>query len=119
MLDQLAASVGETVNVAVLRSHFAVNVDQAHGGAAVAAQNWTGQVTPLHVTSSGKVLLAHQSAANRRRLLDAARTERYTDRTITRAQNAAGPARRNRRGGFRRDDRGVRRGAQRGRRTGS
>jgi DNA-binding IclR family transcriptional regulator len=83
VLDELAGSVGETVNIAVLRSHFAVNVDQAHGGAAVAAQNWTGQVTPLHVTSSGKVLLAHQSAPSRRRLLDAAHTERFTDRTIT------------------------------------
>jgi DNA-binding IclR family transcriptional regulator len=83
VLDELATSVGETVNIAVLRSHFAVNVDQARGGAAVAAQNWTGQVTPLHVTSSGKVLLAHQSLPSRRRLLDAGHTERFTHHTIT------------------------------------
>ena len=41
------------------RTHYAVNVDQVHGPAAVAAHNWVGQLTPLHATSSGKVLLAH------------------------------------------------------------
>jgi len=37
ILDELAAGFDETVNLAVLRSHYAVNVDQAHGSAAVAA----------------------------------------------------------------------------------
>ena len=61
VLDELATAFGETVNLAVIRSHYAVNVDQAVGSAAVAAQNWVGQLTPLHATSSGKVLLAHQT----------------------------------------------------------
>ncbi len=82
VLPGLAETLGETVNVAVLRSHYAVNVDQARGGAAVAAQNWTGQLTPLHATSSGKVLLAHQTMPGRRRLLDAARIQRFTAQTI-------------------------------------
>ena len=56
---RLADELGETVNVAVLRDHFAVNVDQARGPSAVATHNWIGQLTPLHCTSSGKVLLAH------------------------------------------------------------
>ena len=50
--------VGETVNIAVLRSHYAVNVDQARGPSAVGAHNWVGELTPLHATSSGKILLA-------------------------------------------------------------
>jgi DNA-binding IclR family transcriptional regulator len=83
VLDELAASFGETVNLAVIRSHYAVNLDQAHGGAAVAAQNWTGQLTPLHATSSGKVLLAHLSADGRKQLLDAAGLARFTTRTLT------------------------------------
>jgi DNA-binding IclR family transcriptional regulator len=83
VLDELAARFGETVNLAVIRSHYAVNLDQAHGGAAVAAQNWTGQLTPLHATSSGKVLLAHIGPEIRKQLLDAAGLTRYTPRTIT------------------------------------
>ena len=91
VLDELAAEFGETVNLAVVRSHYAVNVDQATTSAAVAAQNWVGQLTPLHATSSGKVLLAHLSAQSRKQLLDAAGLPRYTKRTLTtrRALDAA------------------------------
>ncbi|BEP15557.1 IclR family transcriptional regulator [Acidothermaceae bacterium B102] len=83
VLDELATAFGETVNLAVIRSHYAVNVDQAVGSAAVAAQNWTGQLTPLHATSSGKVLLAHQTPAARKQLLDAAKLARFTEHTLT------------------------------------
>ncbi|MDQ1732405.1 MAG: hypothetical protein QOK10_2564 [Pseudonocardiales bacterium] len=83
VLDELASAFGETVNLAVIRSHYAVNLDQARGPAAVAAQNWTGQLTPLHATSSGKVLLAHQSPAARKELLDAAGLAKFTAHTVT------------------------------------
>jgi DNA-binding IclR family transcriptional regulator len=83
VLDALVTQFGETVNLAVIRSHYAVNVDQVISNAAVASQNWVGQLTPLHATSSGKVLLAHLDEAARRRLLDAAGLARYTDQTIT------------------------------------
>jgi DNA-binding IclR family transcriptional regulator len=56
---ELADEVGETVNVAVLDDDAAVNIMQARGTASVTAQNWLGRRTPLHATSSGKVLLAH------------------------------------------------------------
>ena len=59
LTDELARTLGESINVAVLREHFAVNVVQSWGQASVASQNWIGQLTPLHATSSGKVLLAH------------------------------------------------------------
>lgn len=81
--EELAAEFGETVNLAVLRSHHAVNLDQSRGPAAVAAHNWVGQLTPLHATSSGKVLLAHQPVGARKKLLDAAGLRRYTAHTIT------------------------------------
>jgi DNA-binding IclR family transcriptional regulator len=83
---RLANELGETVNVAVLREHFAVNVDQARGPSTVATHNWIGQLTPLHCTSSGKVLLAHLDPAERAELLARAGTPALTPRTETAAQ---------------------------------
>ncbi|MEV1295450.1 IclR family transcriptional regulator [Pseudonocardia sp. NPDC049635] len=56
--DELAARLGETVNIAIPDRGFAVNVDQARGPAMVTTYNWLGRITPMHNTSSGKVLLA-------------------------------------------------------------
>ena len=55
---RLAAELNETVNLAVRDGDAAVNVSQEQGAATVGIQNWIGQHTPLHATSSGKVLLA-------------------------------------------------------------
>jgi DNA-binding IclR family transcriptional regulator len=83
VLQAMAQQFGETVNLAVLRAHYAVNLDQALGSAAVATQNWIGQLTPLHATSSGKVLLASVDDETRDALLDAAGLARFTSHTIT------------------------------------
>ncbi len=56
--EELAERLGETVNVALLDATDTINVSQALGTSAVAAQNWIGQRTPSHATASGKVLLA-------------------------------------------------------------
>jgi DNA-binding IclR family transcriptional regulator len=66
----LADSIGETINIAVLDGTSAVNITQARGAAAISAQNWIGQRTPLHATSSGKVLLAHLEPARRKEILN-------------------------------------------------
>jgi DNA-binding IclR family transcriptional regulator len=79
---ELASEVGETVNVAVLQEHWAVNVDQARGPSTVATHNWLGKLTPLHCTSSGKVLLAAVGPARRTALLDASGMLRFTPRTL-------------------------------------
>lgn len=79
---ELATELGETVNVAVLQEHWAVNVDQARGPSTVATHNWIGRLTPLHCTSSGKVLLAAISPARRSVLLDASGMLRFTPRTV-------------------------------------
>jgi DNA-binding IclR family transcriptional regulator len=81
--EQLAAHVGETVNIAVRRSHFVVNIDQARGPSAVATHNWVGELTPLHATSSGKVLLAYMTPEQRRKALAESGLERLTPHTIT------------------------------------
>lgn len=56
--DELAGRLGETVNIAIPDRGWAVNVDQARGPAMVTTYNWLGRITPMHNTSSGKVLLA-------------------------------------------------------------
>jgi DNA-binding IclR family transcriptional regulator len=81
--EQLAAQLGETVNVAVRRSHFVVNLDQARGPTAVGAHNWVGELTPLHATSSGKILLAFMTPSERREVLHTAGLARLTPHTIT------------------------------------
>jgi DNA-binding IclR family transcriptional regulator len=85
VLHRLAAEMGETINLAVLQEHFAVNVDQARGPSTVATYNWIGRLTPLHCTSSGKVLLAHVPVERRAALLAASGMERFTPHTVTAA----------------------------------
>lgn len=82
-MDALAQQLDETINLAVVREHYAVNVQQAFSSAAVASQNWVGQLTPLHATSSGKVLLAFMPEGQRDAILDKASLPRLTPYTIT------------------------------------
>jgi DNA-binding IclR family transcriptional regulator len=76
--ELLADELGETVNVAVLDDGHAVNICQGLGGAAISSFNWIGRRTPLHATSSGKVLLAFSDED----LRDLPMT-RFTERTVT------------------------------------
>ncbi|GAA1964064.1 IclR family transcriptional regulator [Amycolatopsis minnesotensis] len=87
--QELAESLGETVNIAVADEGVAINISQARGHAAITTQNWTGQRTPLHATSSGKILLAHLDEAERRRLLRR-KLESYTPRTTVDPGDLAG-----------------------------
>lgn len=83
VLEALAEEFKETVNLAVLRSGFAVNVDQAMGPSTLATYDWLGNLTPLHATSSGKVLLAGLSEDERTRVLTETGLPARTPRTIT------------------------------------
>lgn len=80
--ESLAAELGETVNLAIRDHEVAINISQARGTASVTAHNWVGQRTPLHATSSGKVLLAYAPPEEQEELL-AVELERYTARTVT------------------------------------
>ncbi|WP_018548932.1 IclR family transcriptional regulator domain-containing protein [Streptomyces sp. LaPpAH-108] len=79
---EVADELGETVNIAVLDDDAAVNIMQARGTASVTAQNWLGRRSPLHATSSGKVLLAHMPPTLREGQL-ARPLHRFTERTVT------------------------------------
>jgi DNA-binding IclR family transcriptional regulator len=83
VIDDLAERLDETINLAVVREHYSVHVQQALGSAAVASQNWVGQLTPLHATSSGKILLAYMSEERLAYVLDTAGLKAYTEHTIT------------------------------------
>lgn len=83
VLESLAEDFKETVNLAVLRSNYAVNVDQAMGPSTLATYDWVGSLTPLHATSSGKVLLAALSADERDRILKETGLPARTPRTVT------------------------------------
>lgn len=86
---QLAAALGETVNIAVLDSGGATNITQEHGRTVVTTRNWVGKRTPLHATSSGKVLLAWAERDALDQLL-ADGPERFTGGTITEAAELEG-----------------------------
>ncbi|WP_439655878.1 IclR family transcriptional regulator [Lentzea sp. HUAS TT2] len=79
--QSLADSFGETVNIAVHDAGVAINITQARGSAAVSAVNWIGQRTPLHATSSGKVLLAYLQPDERKRLVSLP-LDSYTENTV-------------------------------------
>jgi DNA-binding IclR family transcriptional regulator len=97
--EDLARRIGETVNVAVLHDRAAINISQGFGAATVAVQNWVGQRTPLHATSSGRVLLAYLDAADREATLDKP-LRRYTPHTVTQPAELAAELDRTRRDGF-------------------
>jgi len=80
--DEVTRRLGETSNVAILVDDAAVNIAQATGPSSVSVrEQYLGQRTPLHATSSGKVLLAGLDDA---RVKDAAKAlERFTPATIT------------------------------------
>lgn len=81
--ERLSEELGETVNIAVLQEHYAVNLHQVRGPGAVGTHNWVGQLTPLHATSSGKILLAHLPAEERAKVLAASGKEKITPHTLT------------------------------------
>jgi DNA-binding IclR family transcriptional regulator len=80
--EELAVHLGETVNIAILDGDGAVNIAEVRGTSAISSHNWVGQRTPLHATSSGKVLLAFAPEPVRASFLRPP-LERYTDATVT------------------------------------
>lgn len=81
--ERLSDEIGETVNIAVIQEHYAVNLCQVRGPGAVGTHNWVGQLTPVHATSSGKILLAHLPAKQRAEVLAASGLRKLTPRTLT------------------------------------
>ncbi len=78
---QLAATTGETVNLAIISETSALYIDQIAGPSALQSHNWVGQHVPLHATSNGKVLLSELASDAVAEHLP--RLKVFTDRTVT------------------------------------
>lgn len=81
-LEHLAAVTAETANLAILDGFHVVYVDQVTPAQTVVMASWVGRRSPVHASSSGKVMVAFGEPALRREILRH-RLERRTARTIT------------------------------------
>ena len=55
-LEQLSAATSETANLAILDRFHVVYVDQVTPAQTVVMASWVGRRSPVHASSSGKVL---------------------------------------------------------------
>lgn len=81
-LVRLSQATRETVNLAVLDAGQVLYVDQVTGPTTIVTGNWTGRRSPVHVSSSGKAILAFTPPERVDEIL-ADSFDSFTDRTIT------------------------------------
>lgn len=81
-LSGLAESTQETVNLAVLDGDECVNIERILSPQPIRHAGWIGRRTPLHCTSTGKVLLASMPPEARKAIVTQ-KLPRFTDNTIT------------------------------------
>jgi len=82
VLEKLAATTGETSNLAVLDGSEAINIEVAESPRPIMHVGWVGRRLPLHASASGKALLAWRSAEEVEELL-VPPLPRFTPDTIT------------------------------------
>jgi DNA-binding IclR family transcriptional regulator len=82
VLTELVGRTGETSGVSVIEHGEVVYLDHVESAHEVTLRDWTGTRLPLHVVSSGLVLLAAQPAPAVAEYL-ARPPARFTDRTVT------------------------------------
>jgi len=81
-LEHLSAVTAETVNLAIRDGLHVVYVDQVTPAQTVVMASWVGRRSPVHASSSGKVLLAFGDESAREALVGR-RLQRLTERTVT------------------------------------
>jgi DNA-binding IclR family transcriptional regulator len=81
VVEDLAETTRETVTIGVLSAGDVVSIDQVTGTRSIVSVSWVGKRTPLHTTSTGKVLLAFMDEAERDRRV-ASPLDRATRRSI-------------------------------------
>ena len=74
---------GETCNFGTISGGAVVYVDRVEAAWPLGLRYEIGSRVPLHCTSIGKMMLAHQTKRRREHLLSTAPLHRYTDNTIT------------------------------------
>ena len=80
-LEQLSVATSETANLAILDRFHVVYVDQVTPAQTVVMASWVGRRSPVHASSSGKVLVAFGDPKLREAVLRR-RLEPLTERTV-------------------------------------
>lgn len=83
IMTGLAAQLGETVNLAVLRGHEAVYIHQAEGKGLMRMFTQLGAAAPLHCSGVGKVLLAWLPDAQVREMFGTEPLAAFTPHSLT------------------------------------
>lgn len=81
ILQEIADVTGEAVALCILDELQVYHLDHVQSQQAIRVRDWTGERTPLHVSSAGKIFLAYSNS----NLVDVyleRPLSRYTDRTI-------------------------------------
>lgn len=87
VIETLAKTSGETVNLAVLERGHVIFIERVPGtGGRFASVVPIGTPLPFHSSAVGKVLLAHRPPAEAQALLNLAAFDRFTRNTITEKQ---------------------------------
>jgi len=82
-LKTLVAEIGETCNIGVLDRDEVVYIDRVECDWQLRLQFGPGSRIPFHATAIGKLLLTHLPSRTRRRLIESALLEPFTETTIT------------------------------------
>jgi DNA-binding IclR family transcriptional regulator len=68
-IAKLVEITQETINISVLDGEECINIESAHSPKSIRYAGQLGRRTPLHCTSTGKVLLANLNAEERQKIL--------------------------------------------------
>lgn len=82
VLQEIADMTGEAVALCILDDRQVYHLDHVQSQQAIRVRDWTGERTPLHVTSAGKIFLAY-SSANLVETYLGRPLLRYTEKSIT------------------------------------
>lgn len=85
ILSNLVAEIGESCNITALSGNQVLYLDRVETTAPLRFFLHPGSKVPVHCSATGKLFLAHMTARQRERLLNASSLERFTDNTLTTA----------------------------------
>jgi DNA-binding IclR family transcriptional regulator len=83
LLDQLSATLRETINLGILSGHQIVYIERVESSWPLRMDFDPGSRFPAYCTATGKLLLAFAPAVSRDRIINATPLRPYTPNTIT------------------------------------
>ncbi len=102
VLEELARSCEETINLAVLDEHEVIYIDQVEPERRIVVKMFarTGNRGPAYATASGKALLAYEPEEKLDRFIDKMKFEQFTTDTITNREDLKQELKRVKRDGY-------------------